>query len=252
MYELQKANMWKRISAALFDVIMISIVVVGLAYLLTSLLGYDSYTERLEAASEAYEHKHGVSFDVTAAEHEAMSEDELVRYEQAWKDFSADKEVSQTYGMIVNLTLIIITFSFLLAFLALEFAVPLLFGNGQTLGKKVFGIGVMRWDGVKLSPLLLFARTVLGKYTVETMVPVLVVIMIYFNFIGIVGTAILFVLLVVQLVLLASTYARTPIHDKLAQTVTVDLASQRIFEDDAALMAYKQQMQAEKAAKAPY
>ena len=132
-----------------------------------------------------------------------------------------------------------------IAFLLLEFVVPLLFGNGQTLGKKVFGVAVMREDGVRLSPLLLFARTVLGKYTVETMVPVLILIMIYLNLTGIGGTVIILGMLLVQMVLLIATKARTPLHDKLAHTVTVDFASQMIFESPEAMLAYKQRIHAE-------
>ena len=163
-------------------------------------------------------------------QYEAMEAEERARYDAALAALSEDGEVNYLYGMLFNLTLLIVTFSVLVAFFLLEFVVPLLFGNGQTLGKKVFGIGVMRADGVKISPVLLFARTVLGKYTVETMIPVLTVIMIYFGVVGFGGTLIILALAAVQLLLLVLTAARTPIHDKLAQTVTVDIASQRIFD----------------------
>ena len=53
--DLQKANMWKRISAYLFDMILLGIAAVGFTFLLSSILGYDSYTERLDAAYEKYE-----------------------------------------------------------------------------------------------------------------------------------------------------------------------------------------------------
>ena len=59
--------------------------------------------------------------------------------------------------------------------------VPLKLGNGQTIGKKVFGIGVMRVDGVQLTTIQLFIRTILGKFTLETMIPVYIVLMIFFN-----------------------------------------------------------------------
>ena len=138
-------------------------------------------------------------------------------------------------------TILIIVFSILVAFLLLELLVPLLLGNGQTLGKKIFGIGVMRIDGVKLSPLLLFIRTVLGKYTVETMVPVLLVVMAVFspNAFLMLALIVIGILSVVQLGLLIANSARTPLHDKLAQTVTVDFASQLIFETYDELLAYR-------------
>ena len=160
---------------------------------------------------------------------------------------AADDEASYLYAMLINLTLIMITFGILLSYLLLELLIPLLFGNGQTLGKKVFGIGVMRVDGIKLSPLLLFVRTVLGKYTVETMIPVMVLLMIFFGTAGIGGTAVISLLGVVQLVLIAVTNGRKPIHDLLAQTVTVDIASQRIFESAEAKEAYLAAMESERA-----
>ena len=133
----------------------------------------------------------------------------------------------------------------MVAFLLLEFLVPLLFGNGQTLGKKVFGIAVMREDGVKLSPVLLFARTILGKYTLETMIPVFILIMIYLNLMGMSGTLAIVGLLIAQLILIIVTKAHTPIHDKLAHTVAVDMASQMIFDTPEDLLAYKKRIHAQ-------
>lgn len=236
--ELQKANMWKRISAYLLDLILLSMLAVGLAWVLSLLLGYDGQVARLEAVYDRYEAQYGEIFELSAQEIAEMDETARAEYDAAIAAFSADTEASYLYSMLINLTLIMITFGILLSYLLLELLVPLLLGNGQTAGKKVFGIGVMRADGVKISPLLLFVRTVLGKYTVETMIPVMMVLMIFFGTAGIGGTAVILLLGTVQLVLIAVKSGRTPIHDLLAQTVTVDLASQRIFESAEAKAAY--------------
>lgn len=246
MYDFQKANMWKRISAALCDLILLAIVVVGVALLLSTILGYNSYYERLEASYDKYEDEFNVSFDATASEISAMSEDERAQFEAATKALSDDSDVQYVLGMMLNLTLIIITFSILIAYLLLEFLVPLLFRNGQTLGKKIFGVGVMREDGVRISAVQLFARTILGKYTLETMLPVLIVIMVLFGVMGIFGTALILVLLVAQLVMLAATKTNSVIHDKLSRTVTVDMASQMIFDSPEELLAYKKRIHDEK------
>ena len=66
IYDLQKASMWKRISAFLFDFIMIAIVAVGIILLLSSVLGYDTYTDKLETFYEKYETEYGVDFDISA------------------------------------------------------------------------------------------------------------------------------------------------------------------------------------------
>ena len=73
--------------------------------------------------------------------------------------------------MMYNLAIVMVVIGVLGANLILEFVVPLIIGNGQTLGKKIFSIGVMRYDGVRVSPLLMFVRTVLGKSTIETLIP---------------------------------------------------------------------------------
>lgn len=238
MYDLQKANMWKRISAAMCDGILLCIAVIGFALLLSSLLGYDVQADRLQAAYDHYALTYNVEFDLTAAEYAALDAQAQAQYDAALEALAGDADVNYLYGLLINFTLIIVTFSILLAYLLLEFVVPLLFGHGQTLGKKVFGIGVMRTDGVKLPPVLLFARTVLGKYTVETMIPALIAVMIYFNLMGLGGTLIILGLWLVQIILLAATGKRTPVHDLLAQTVTVDIASQMIFDTPEARQRY--------------
>ncbi len=249
MYDFQKANMLKRISAAIFDAIMLVIAAIGFALVLSSAFGYDSYVSQLREHYAAYEEEYEINFDVTLEEYNSMTEAEKEVYLEAEKAFSEDEAVNKVYGMLMNLTLLIVTFGILLSYLFLEFLVPLLFGNGQTMGKKVFGIGVMRVDGVRLTAVQLFVRTVLGKYTIETMVPVLIVIMIYFNVMGIFGTGIILALLLVQIVLVIATKAHTPIHDKLAATVTVDIASQMIFDTPEALLEYKQRVHAEEVGK---
>ena len=46
--DLQKANMLKRISAYIFDFILLVTLAVGIAALLSGMLGYDDYTEALK------------------------------------------------------------------------------------------------------------------------------------------------------------------------------------------------------------
>lgn len=247
MYDVQKASMWKRISAFLFDFIMMSILAVGLGFIFSTVLGYEQHTVQMEQYYTAYENEYSVDFDISSADYAALTDEARAAYDIAMDALAKNEDFIRVYSLLINLTLIIITFSILFAHLLLEFVVPLLFKNGQTLGKKVFGIGVMRIDGVKLSPLLLFVRTVLGKATVETLLPVLIVVMIYFGYMGLLGTVLLLALALIQLGLLIATRYRTPIHDKLAQTVTVDFASQLIFDSPEALLEYKQRIHAEHA-----
>lgn len=249
MYDFQKANMWKRISAALFDFIMLITVIAGMALLLSAVLGYDGYMNRLNEKYVEYEERYGLSFDITAEDYNALPSEKKALYDEANEAFGRDEEAIYLQSMLFNNALIIVIFSILFAYLILEFFVPLLLKNGQTLGKKIFGVGVMRVDGVRVTPVLMFARTVLGKCTVETLVPALIVIMIFFRIMGFFGTMVIVGLALLQIVLVAATRARTPIHDLLAQTVTVDFASQMIFDTPEDLLDYKKRIHAEEVEK---
>lgn len=252
IYDLQKANMLKRISAWILDIILLLVVVTGVAWLLSVATGYDSYSQKLDEIYAGYEAEYGIKIDISAEEFAALSEEEKARYREADRALQENEEALVAYNMSVNLTLIITTLSVVLAYLILDFAVPLFFGNGQTLGKKVFGIALMRTDGVKITPLMLFVRTLLGKCTVETLIPVFIVIMIVFGNLGILGTVLLFCFAVVQLILVAATQKNSAIHDLMAATVAVDLASQMIFESEAEMLAYKNKIHAENAARSKY
>ena len=252
IYDVQKASMWKRMSAWLLDVILLAVLAVGLGALISMLTGYDNYNQQLLDCYDRYESLYSVEFDVNQEQWDAMSEEAQQRYTQAYEAMVADEEVMRVYNMVISLMLVSVSVSFLVAYLALEFAVPLVLKNGQTLGKKVFSLGLMRSDGVRVTPFMLFVRTVLGKYTIETMIPALIVLMIFFGTVGVVGPAIVLVLLVVQLIMLAVTRHNTAIHDFISHTVVVDLSSQMIFDTPEDLIAYKQKIAAEKAAKQTY
>lgn len=252
IFDLQKASMWKRISAYLFDFILLVIAVAGFACLLSVMLGFDKHNAALEEAYARYEKEYGVVFDISREEFIQKTEAEQKAWNEAYQALIKDQDAMYSYNMVINLTLVISTLAILFAYLVLEFAVPIKLGNGQTLGKKIFGIAVMRTDSVKVTAPLLFIRTILGKFTIETMIPVLICVMIFFNMIGIVGMLILGLILLVQIILMITTHTNSCIHDVLAKTVAVDMQSQLIFENEEELIAYKNKVHAEKVARQNY
>ena len=252
IYDLQKAMIWKRASAYLFDFIILGIVVVGIAFSLSGLLGYDGYSETFNERYAFYEQEYGTDFDLSQDEYTALTPEAQKTYADAYEALTRDEQALKAYSMMVNLTMLISSVSILLGYLLLEFAVPLLLHNGQTLGKKIFGVGVMRTDGVRISTVQLFIRTVLGKYTIETMLPVLLGMMIFFGMIGRLGTMVIFVLLLVQVILLFGNRYNAVIHDLLAGTVGVDISSQMIFDSQEDMIEYKKRISAEQAARQEY
>lgn len=252
MLDLQKASVLKRVSAWILDGIALLILTVGVCALLSSVLNIDQHSADLEAHYERYETAYGVKFEITQDAYEAMSKEQQENYDAAYKALIEDKDAMYSYNMVLSLTLIVVSIGILLAHLVLEFGVPMFLGNGQTLGKKVFGLGVMRTHGIKMNGVAMFIRTFLGKYTLETMIPVLVVIMLMFNMTGLMGTLLVLGIGVTQVVLMIVTRTNATIHDLLADCVVVDLSSQMIFEDEEELLEYKKRMSAENAARESY
>ena len=252
IYDIQKANFWKRIAAWLFDLLLVATLAVGCGAALSSFLGYDDYSRALEKAYDKYETQYGIVFDVSQQEYEAMTEAQKETYDTAYDALIADEEAMKAYHMMVNLTLVITTCGILLAVLLWELLIPLFLGNGQTLGKKIFGLCLIRNDGVKMNNLQLFARTVLGKYAVETMIPVCLLLMFFWGTAGLLGTVVLFGLAVAQLLCLILSRNNCAIHDFIAGTVVVDMASQTIFSSTEELIAHQKKVAADRAARQPY
>lgn len=250
--ELQKASMWKRISAWLFDNILLVTLAVLFGFCLSALLGYDTHSAALDDFYTKYESQYGIKFDITQEEYETLSEQEQANYDAAYEALLKDEEAIYTYNMVLNLTMVITSAGILLAVAALEFAVPLLLKNGQTLGKKIFGVALVRNDGVRLNTMQLFVRTLLGKYTVGTMVPVLICIMLIFGIVGFLGTVLLLGLLLAQILCLLCTRNKVGLADLMAGTVPVELNSQRIFASTEELIEYTKKIHAERAARQTY
>lgn len=246
MYDLQKANVWKRAFAGLFDLIMVSCLIVGLACGFSAAFRYDSHFEKLEAMYEKYEKEYGIILNISAEDYQKLSDEEKAKYAQADEAFRKDADVQAVYAKVFGLSVAILSLSIFVGVMLLELVVPLLFGNGQTIGKKLFGLAVMRVDGVKITGPFLFIRTLIGKFTVEIMIPVLIVVMLLFGMIGIMGTITIGLILLLQIVLMIATKTNSLLHDVFSQTVVVDMASQMIFGSEAELIAYKTQAHAEK------
>ena len=254
--DLQKASMWKRISAWLFDSILLACVAVLFGMLLSFALDFNGHYERLDQAYAQYESQYNIEFNITEEAYSAMTDQEKAdfqkRYDEAYEALIADDEAMYTYGMVVNLTLLVMSIGILLACVLMEFLIPMWLKNGQTLGKKIFSIGVMRTDSVRLTTVQLFIRTILGKYAVETMVPVYVLMLLFLGTMGIVGIAIVAGLLIAQVICLIAGGEGRSIHDRLSGTVVVDIASQKIFRSSDELIAYTQKVHAEQVRNQPY
>lgn len=256
IHDLQKASVWKRISAALLDFVILFVAVEGLILLLSTALGFQSYLDRMDTLKESYLEKYGIERILSGEELSKLPTEAQEVYkakvEAANKASQHDEEFIGTYGKIISLSLVMTTLSVLVAYLLLEFAVPLWLKNGQTIGKKAFGIAVVRIDGVRVAPVAVFARNILGKCTIGMLAPIYLVIMVFFGIMGMVGVFVFVALFLLQAILFFATKYHTPIHDKLSQTVAVDITAQLIFDSVEEMLEYKKQLSAKEAEKSTY
>lgn len=241
---VQKANFWKRISAWIFDAIMAIMLALGCCLVAVTAIDFDSqvneYNAHLQQYYAEYGAKHNVDFNLSQEDYNAMPKREQEEYDEkrnlAQKEINEVLATDETYielsSKMFGSTLFILAAGVLASHLILHFGVPLLLKNGQTLGKKMFGLAVIRTNCVKVSNPVLFIREIVGLYAMETMFPLLLVLMIYFGYLGIVGTITILLLLILQLGVMIKTQTNSSIHDLLSDTMVVDFVSQRIFETE--------------------
>lgn len=249
---LQKASFWKRISAFLFDFIVTVMLTMGFATVINAVCGYDQKAAELNSYSTYYEEYYGIDFDISEEDFYLLSEEEQSVYDEAKKALYSDADYQDACQDVFYLTLLMYGGGALIAFLIWYFAIPLFFGYGRTMGKKIFGIAVIRTNCVKVSAPVLFVRTVVGMYAIETMVPLALLIMIWFNMMGIVGLITIGLLEILQVAMLIVTKTHSSIHDLLTDTAVVEFSSQQIFDTQEDLMHYVQEEHAKAVENAEY
>ena len=91
-----------------------------------------------------------------------------------------------------------------------------------------------------------------GKFTIETVLPLFVVIMMFFGIVGIVGPIVILGLGLLELIAICVTRTNSAIHDLISDTCVVDLSTQMVFESEQALIDYKKKIHEEEVANSPY
>ena len=254
-FDIQRASFLKRVPAWLLDMILLLIVTTGFLVVWSQVFSVTPHLNELSARIEQYEAEFGGQLIISSDEYEKMTAEEKAEADRISLEISdaldQDAEALKLLELVVTNIFAILSLSILCAYIILEFLIPLWLKNGQTLGKKCFGVALMRKDGMKVTPFMMFARVVLGKCTIETMIPALAAVMML---IGLGGLLVLLgiVVLLVQIIVPLVTRDKTAIHDLMACTVAVDLSSQMIFESPEEQQEYYRQLHEENAAQADY
>lgn len=247
---IQKASLWKRISAWIFDLILTITIAVGAASATSAIVKYDSYVDKMDALKQHYADEYDINLDISEEEYDALSPEELERYEQADKAFREDPEAQKLNNTTFSLSILMISIGAFLGIFIWHFIIPMLFKNGQTIGKKCFSIAVMRTNSVKVSSFVLFVRSILGLYAIETMIPALMIMMLLFGTMSGVAVIVIGLIVILELVCMIMSETNASIHDLLSDTVVIDMSTQKIFESEDALIAYKEMTAAMEAAQA--
>ena len=242
-------------SAWLFDFVILITLVTLIAIPISIAFDYDGVTAEIDKVEEEYKEemiKDGLNPDITEEEYDALPEAEKDRYRDVDARRAKDERLVKGYAYITSVIVTLVFLSIFFAHLILNFIVPLFFKNGQTFGKKLFGIAVVHSNCVRMRNGAFFVRSIIGKCAIETMVPVFLLMMFLFGSLGILGIILLVLLFVLQIYSIASTRTNSAIHDLISDAAVVDLASQMIFETHDDLMAYKNKLHEELVNKAEY
>lgn len=239
MFDLQKVNSGKRFLAFLLDSIFFSILAVGCAFLLSVAFQYGEANTAYNQHMADYEEEHHISLRLTKEEYDELSEEEQTAWRELYESYFGDPAVAVLQKDLVTKIFLISALSLLFSFLVLEFTVPLFLGNGQTFGKKIFSVAVMRNCAVKLDGVTLFVRAIFGKFLFETAFPVLIFLLVLLGIFQVELLLFPILLLIAQLVSFFLHQSHGLLHDRMADTVVVDLDSQMIFDSLEAKDAYQ-------------
>lgn len=236
VYDINKASILRRFAAFLIDMILLVVLATGLATLISKIVDYDGNYARLE---EKYL-EHGIySLNPDASGEEDKYIACVVEYDEngkplsndacylSWQDFYADAEAVKYSGICDNLMIVMLSMSSLVGLLILEFAVPLILKKGKTVGKLIMHIGLLGTDRVKIRSWQLFARVVIGRFAIETMIPIFCIVFAFINPRGgLLGVIVIAVLATVECLCVGFTKNSQALHDIVGSTVVVDSDSQ--------------------------
>ena len=256
-YDIQKAPVTKRIGAFLLDFMLLVILIVFATSLLTHAMNVNKHienikviTDEIEENKEYYEEKYQLKLDITDEEFNTMTEEEKIACNEAWSKMYNETGLTKLENKVVSLYILAITCGALIAILLTEVLVPALMKHGRTLGKRAFGLAVMRKNCVKIHPVQMVARALLGKFTICLMFPIYAIV--FYGLNSMPGKVILVVVLGAQLIAMGVSKNNAAIHDLIVGTTVVDYDSQMIYENEEELQAAIEKDKAEQAARKTY
>jgi uncharacterized RDD family membrane protein YckC len=229
---IQSASLSKRFSAFLTDIFVFALLFLLTARLFSVLFGYDGGRHSLEDAYQSYADKYGISLDITEEEFEKLSSSQKELYYLADEEIAKDSDLNALYKRIMILGISTLTASILLSCIISELIIPLFLKNGQTLGKKAFGIALTDKSSRKIKNSALFIRAMLGKFLLGYFLFALCIYMTLFGIFTPFPSLILILVFFFNAILCLLTKNKISLADILSGTVVCDLECQIIREGD--------------------
>ncbi len=226
IYKTTQPSYIKRLASFVLDLVLFLILATGIGFLTS--LALDT-TGNLNNLHTKYV-EHGVYVLNDSSEY-IYCDTTKEECKNAWLEFNRDEVACSYYDKMVNDSLIITTVGASVSLLILEFAVPLLFKNGMTVGKKILNITLIDKRGIRVKNIQIFARCVIGKIGFVALVPTYMLIFSFFNIGGgLLGTLIFAAIELTNLCMLGLTPNHIGISDAIGGVYPVDNSTQIYFD----------------------
>lgn len=225
IYTPRNASLVKRAAAFLLDIILIMIVFVGFLYLFSLIFDYDSINNSLNRLYIKY----GVMIEKDATEGFEFCNVEEATCLAARDKLYEDQEFISLFVSRQKLLILMPVLSILLSLLIFSFIIPLVLKNGQTIGKKLFQIGYVSKNEVRIKPIQLFIKFLFGEFIINGVMSIMGIVYIL-NGSGYVGIFLLFGVVIGNIICFALSKNKTFLADGLANIFPIDMQEQMLFD----------------------
>lgn len=225
IYKPTNAKISTRIGAFILDIILFVVLFTGVLYLFSLIANTQQYIDILNEEYIRIGYKY---FDEAKQEYVFISE-EAANFKEVIELYNASEIIAENNAKLNVLVLNGPLISIVVCSLIFDLLIPLLLKNGQSIGMKVFNIGLLSKSEIAVTPMQVVLRCLLGKITVNKVVPYLALFLVMFAPTGaFFGLLVFLIIFIGNLVLLCSTKNHTGIADIIASVYPVD-ASQTVF-----------------------
>lgn len=173
-YGINPASVLNRIMSGLLDFILTVVLATGFFSLISRVLNYDDISNQLmgkyveygvyiEDDNGGYQyngHTYSIVVDTTT-------------YNEVKERFNNDAVAVNLEYKSETCAFASISTGCLLSLIVIDFVLPLLFKNGRTIGGIMMKVGLISKKGIKISNVQLFARCIIGRYIIETIIPII-------------------------------------------------------------------------------